>query len=196
VTELRLDGISKRGKLAPIDLVVGSGELVVLIGPSGCGKSTALRIIAGLEEPSAGRVLVGGRDVTAMPPARRAVALVSDGRGLHPHLTIFENIAFALRMRRLADATIAARVHEVAAQLRLEALLARRPDQLSGGQRQQVGLAAAVARQPAVYLFDEPRADLQREIVRLHDETGATAVVMTHDPGIRAVVEHPLAFAC
>lgn len=189
---LRLAAISKLGVLAPLDLSVERGERVGLIGPSGSGKSTVLRIVAGLEQPSSGRVVIGGRDVTELAAPSRDVALVSGAGALYPYLTVFENVAFALRVRRLPEDEIAARVHAAARTLELEALLTRPPMQLSGGERMRVALACAAARRPRIFLFDEPRSDLRRGIVRVLDESGAAALIVTPDPTVadRVVAIH------
>jgi ABC-type sugar transport system ATPase subunit len=197
MSEVRLVGISKhyegsgaaRPALERLDLTIPSGELVVLVGPSGCGKSTTLRIVAGLEEPTTGQVLIDDRDVTRVAPAQRDIAMVFQSYALYPHMTVFENLAFALRIRKLADAEIRRRVEEVARSLEIEAYLDRRPRALSGGQRQRVAIGRAVVRQPAVFLFDEPlsnldaklRGDMRREIARIHQLTQTTSMYVTHD---------------
>jgi multiple sugar transport system ATP-binding protein len=196
MSEVRLVGISKqyegardRAALQHLDLTIPAGEMVVLVGPSGCGKSTTLRIVAGLEEPTTGQVLVGGRDVTAVPPAQRDIAMVFQSYALYPHMTVYENLAFALRIRKLTDTEIRRRVEEVARSLDIEPLLARRPKQLSGGQRQRVAIGRAVVRSPKVFLFDEPlsnldaklRGDMRREIARIHQDAATTAMYVTHD---------------
>jgi multiple sugar transport system ATP-binding protein len=195
VAEIRLDKVTKqyegaaRRTLAPLDLTIPDGELVVLVGPSGCGKSTTLRIIAGLEEPSSGDVLIGGRCVTTVPPAERDIAMVFQSYALYPHMTVFENLAFALRMRRTPRAELENRVQQTAAALGLTELLGRLPRALSGGQRQRVAIGRAVVRDPSVFLFDEPlsnldaqlRAEMRREIARIHQRAGTTSVYVTHD---------------
>lgn len=175
--------------LRGIDLEVKDGELVVLVGPSGCGKSTLLRSIAGLEAPNSGRIRIGSRDVTHLPPRDRDVAMVFQSYALYPHLTVRENLAFGLRLRGEASAAIDARIVEVSSMLGLDALLARYPRQLSGGQRQRVAMGRAIARRPALFLFDEPlsnldaalRSEVRVEIKRLHARLGATMVYVTHD---------------
>src|SRR3989441_9725961 len=137
-------------------LEVRDGEFLGLLGPSGCGKTTALRCIAGLDEATEGEIHIGERDVTRLPPAARDVAMVFQNYALYPHLTVRENIAFALEMRRVSKADIARRVQETAERLGLGELLARRPAQLSGGQRQRVALGRAIVRSPQAFLFDEP----------------------------------------
>src|SRR5688572_10797501 len=162
MSEVRLIGISKRYEgaarpaLHPLDLTFPAGELVVLVGPSGCGKSTTLRIVAGLEEASTGRVLIGERDVTQVAPAERDIAMVFQSYALYPHMTVFDNMAFALKLRKRPAAEIRERVDAVARSLGLTELLDRRPKQLSGGQRQRVAIGRAVVRNPKVFLFDEP----------------------------------------
>jgi ABC-type sugar transport system ATPase subunit len=175
--------------LQSTDLSFESGEFVAIIGPSGCGKSTLLRLIAGLETPTNGRVLIGGRDVTALEPADRGIAMVFQSYALYPHLTVAENIAFPLRMAKRDKHEIAAKVAEVAALLELEALLDRRPRALSGGQRQRVSIGRAIVRDPAVLLLDEPlsnldtglRVKMRYEFARLHQRLGATMIYVTHD---------------
>jgi multiple sugar transport system ATP-binding protein len=197
MSEVRLVGISKRYEGTPadkaalqhLDLSIPSGELVVLVGPSGCGKSTTLRIVAGLEEPTTGQVLIDDRDVTRVPPAERDIAMVFQSYALYPHMTVYENLAFALRIRKLRDAEIRRRVEEVARSLDIVGYLDRRPKALSGGQRQRVAIGRAVVRSPKVFLFDEPlsnldaklRGDMRREIARIHQTAKTTAMYVTHD---------------
>ena len=187
-----------------VELDIADGEFMVLVGPSGCGKSTALRMIAGLETPSAGRVLIGGRDVTGLPPQERDIAMVFQSYALYPHMTVRENLAFGLRMRGAAPAVIADRVAAAAKALGLEAVLDRKPGQLSGGQRQRVALGRAIVREPLVFLFDEPlsnldaklRLETRAELARLHRRLAATMVYVTHDQeealtlGSRVAVMH------
>ena len=175
--------------LAPTDLSIAEGELVVIVGPSGCGKSTLLRLIAGLETPSAGRILIGGEDVTDREPADRGIAMVFQSYALYPHLTVAQNIAFPLKMAKVHRHEIARRVADVAALLELDDLLDRRPRALSGGQRQRVSIGRAIIRNPAVLLLDEPlsnldaglRVRMRHEIARLHQRLGATMIYVTHD---------------
>ena len=200
MSEVRLVGISKqyegaradKAALQHLDLTIPAGEMVVLVGPSGCGKSTTLRIVAGLEEPTTGQVLIDGRDVTNVPPAQRDIAMVFQSYALYPHMTVYENLAFALRIRKLPDAEIRRRVEEVARSLAIESYLERRPKALSGGQRQRVAIGRAVVRSPKVFLFDEPlsnldaklRGDMRREIARILDgerQKRTTAMYVTHD---------------
>jgi multiple sugar transport system ATP-binding protein len=175
--------------LRDLSLEVRDGEFLVLLGPSGCGKTTALRCIAGLEDPTAGDVLIGDRVVTHLPPADRDVAMVFQNYALYPHLTVYENIAFALELRGVPKVDIGRRVADTAARLGLAELLERRPAQLSGGQRQRTALARAIVRAPAVFLLDEPlsnldaslRIELRAELVALHRSLRATMVYVTHD---------------
>ncbi len=191
---IRLQGVRKQfpgGQRAvdDLDLEIADGELFVLVGPSGCGKSTILRLLAGLEQPGAGRIWMDGEDVTAAPPQARDVAMVFQDYALYPHKSVRENLAFGLRMRGVERAAIAARVGEVAALLDLAGLLDRKPGQLSGGQRQRVALGRAIARQARAYLLDEPLSNLdaklrvhtRTELGRLQRRLGATMVYVTHD---------------
>src|SRR6185295_10396988 len=147
---------AERPALAPLDLEVGDGELLVLVGPSGCGKSTALRLIAGLDTPDRGRILIDDRDVARVPPQDRDVAMVFQGYALYPHLTARDNIAFPLKMRGVSAEDRRRRVDEAAEMLGLARLLDRRPGELSGGERQRVAMGRAIVRSPKVFLFDEP----------------------------------------
>jgi multiple sugar transport system ATP-binding protein len=194
MASVRLEGVGKvypNGHVAArgLDLEIGDGEFMVLVGPSGCGKSTALRMIAGLESPTAGRILIGDRDVTALGPQDRDIAMVFQTYALYPHMTVRENLGFGLRMRGSARDVIDRRVVEAARALSLEPVLARKPAQLSGGQRQRVALGRAIVREPKVFLFDEPlsnldaklRVETRAELARLHRRLGATVVYVTHD---------------
>jgi multiple sugar transport system ATP-binding protein len=186
------------------DLEIRDGEFLVLVGPSGCGKSTTLRMVAGLEDVSDGRILIDGRDVTEMAPADRDIAMVFQNYALYPHMSVRENMAFGLRMRKLPERVIEARVHEAAEILSVEQLLDRRPRELSGGQRQRVALGRAIVRQPKAFLFDEPlsnldaklRVQMRTELARLHAQLGTTMIYVTHDQveamtlGDRIVVMH------
>ena len=175
--------------VAGLSLDIRDGEFLVLVGPSGCGKTTALRMIAGLETPTMGKVLIGEEDVTDLAPGQRDVAMVFQNYALYPHFSVRENIAFPLRMRRAPEADVERQVREVAESLGIAAHLAKRPSELSGGQRQRVALARALVRQPAVFLFDEPlsnldaqvRAATRAELVRLHRRLGTTMIYVTHD---------------
>ena len=195
VAQVRLEQIRKRypgarrDTLPGLDLTLPDGELTVLVGPSGCGKSTTLRLIAGLEEPSAGDVFIGERNVTAVAPADRDIAMVFQSYALYPHMTVYDNLAFALRMRKTPRAAIDSRVRDAARALGIDALLQRLPRELSGGQRQRVAIGRAVVRDPQVFLFDEPlsnldaqlRVEMRREIARIHKRAGTTCVYVTHD---------------
>ncbi|HTE44477.1 MAG TPA: sn-glycerol-3-phosphate ABC transporter ATP-binding protein UgpC [Gemmatimonadaceae bacterium] len=171
------------------DLTVAAGEFVVLVGPSGCGKSTTLRMVAGLESISAGELSIGGRIVNDVPPAERDIAMVFQSYALYPHMTVRDNMAFALRLRKRSAAEIAERVNAAAATLGLTAMLDRTPKQLSGGQRQRVAIGRAIVREPSVFLFDEPlsnldaalRGEMRREIAALHHRLAATMIYVTHD---------------
>ncbi len=175
--------------VSAFDLEIGDGEFLVLVGPSGCGKSTTLRMIAGLEESSGGSIHIGDRNVTDAEPADRDIAMVFQNYALYPHMSVFENMAFGLRMRKMAESEIQHRVNEAAAILSVEQLLERRPRELSGGQRQRVALGRAIVRQPKVFLFDEPlsnldaklRVQMRTEIARLHHQLKTTMIYVTHD---------------
>ena len=193
MAELALQGVSKHfGAVMAVDgvdLEIAHGEFVVFVGPSGCGKSTMLRMISGLESVTAGRIRIGGRDVTHVPPSRRGVAMVFQSYALFPHMTAAQNIAFGLRLARTPNDEITRRVTEVAATLQIEALLERYPRELSGGQRQRVAIGRSIIRHPQVFLFDEPlsnldaalRVRMRLEIARLRDRLDATMVYVTHD---------------
>jgi ABC-type sugar transport system ATPase subunit len=175
--------------LQGVDFTIADGEFVVLVGPSGCGKSTLLRMIAGLEEISAGEISIDGVCVNDTPPAKRGLSMVFQSYALYAHMSVFENIAFGLRLARTPKAEIKTAVHAVAKMLQMEHLLERRPPQLSGGQRQRVAIGRAIVRKPRAFLFDEPlsnldaalRADMRVEIARLHKQLAATMVYVTHD---------------
>jgi putative spermidine/putrescine transport system ATP-binding protein len=172
-----------------VSLTIREGEFVSLLGPSGCGKTTILRMVAGLVPPSQGRILIGDDDVTAMAPNKRGLGLVFQSYALFPHLTVFENIAFGLRRRKVAGAELDRRVKDALALVRLEAYGARFPRQLSGGQQQRVAIARALAPHPRVLLFDEPlsnldaqlRDEMQIELKRLQRGLGITTLFVTHD---------------
>jgi putative spermidine/putrescine transport system ATP-binding protein len=172
-----------------VSLTINEGEFVSLLGPSGCGKTTILRMVAGLVAPSRGRVLIGADDVTDLPPNRRGLGLVFQSYALFPHLTVFENVAFGLRRRKVAGAELERRVNDALALVRLDAYGARFPRQLSGGQQQRVAIARALAPHPRVLLFDEPlsnldaqlRDEMQIELKRLQRGLGITTLFVTHD---------------
>ena len=172
-----------------LNLEVGDGEFLVLVGPSGCGKSTSLRMLAGLEEVNAGRILIGERDVTDVPPKDRDIAMVFQNYALYPHMTVATNMGFSLEHRGGSEAEIAERVQWAAGVLGLTHLLDRYPRQLSGGQRQRVAMGRAIVRNPQVFLFDEPLSNLDAklrvvmrgEIKGLHQRLGVTTIYVTHD---------------
>ena len=172
-----------------IDLTIGDHELCVFVGPSGCGKSTLLRMIAGLEDIDAGRVLIDGADVTEVAPARRGLAMVFQNYALYPHMNAYDNMAYGLRRAGLPKRDVEARVRAAAAKLQIEQLLDRRPKQMSGGQRQRVAIGRAIVREPKVFLFDEPlsnldaalRIETRAQIAALHQDLQATMIYVTHD---------------
>ena len=172
-----------------IDLEVSEGEFVVFVGPSGCGKSTLLRMIAGLEEVTSGEIEIGGRIVNDLPPVQRGIAMVFQSYALYPHMTVYENIAFPLRVERLPQAEVDERVGAAARVLQLESRLQQRPGTLSGGQRQRVAIGRAIVRQPRIFLFDEPlsnldaalRSEMRIELMELHKRLGSTMIYVTHD---------------
>jgi multiple sugar transport system ATP-binding protein len=191
---IRLERVSKtfaNGVTAVCDVTldIAQGEFMVLVGPSGCGKSTLLRLVAGLETVSAGRVLIGERDVTDVRPQERDLAMVFQNYALYPHMTVAANLAFGLRLRRVPKAERDQRVHHVATKLGLAELLARKPSELSGGQRQRVAMGRAMVREPKAFLMDEPlsnldaklRVTMRAELARLHERLGVTTVYVTHD---------------
>lgn len=194
MARVRLEGIRKMyqdGTVAVhgVDLDVADGEFVVLVGPSGCGKSTTLRMVAGLESITDGKLMIGDRMVNDVPPKDRDIAMVFQSYALYPHMTVRNNLAFALKLRGNSKAEIAKRVEQAATILGITDFLDRTPRQLSGGQRQRVALGRAIVRQPQVFLFDEPlsnldaqlRVQMRREIARLHQELAATMIYVTHD---------------
>lgn len=193
LSEVTLSGIKKSfGQnliVKGVDLQVGEGEFLVMVGPSGCGKTTLLRLIAGLEQVDAGEVRIGGARVNDVPPRDRDVAMVFQSYALYPHMTVRENLAFGLTLRKFPAAEIASRVQEVAGMLELSHLLERKPKALSGGQRQRVAMGRAIVRRPKVFLFDEPlsnldtalRVQMRGELARLHRRLGATMIYVTHD---------------
>lgn len=179
----------KNAILRGVDVDVPEGSFAVLVGSSGCGKSTLLRLVAGLEQPDAGTIHLAGRDVTKLEPRERDVAMVFQSYALYPHLSVKDNLAFGLRLRRTPAPEIETRIREASTMLGLDALLDRLPKQLSGGQRQRVAMGRAIVRRPTMFLFDEPlsnldaalRAEVRVEIRRLHDRLGATTLYVTHD---------------
>ncbi len=193
MAEIRLEQVRKAygGVVAVhgVDLTIRDGEFVVFLGPSGCGKSTTLRMIAGLEEVTSGTIRIGSRDVTELEPKDRNIAMVFQNYALYPHKTIYDNLAFGLRMRKMDPAEIDVRVQKAAHMLGLEDYLARKPKQLSGGQMQRVALGRALVREPDVFLLDEPlsnldaklRVRMREEIARLHQDVGTSMVYVTHD---------------
>jgi multiple sugar transport system ATP-binding protein len=172
-----------------INLDIADTEFVVLVGPSGCGKSTTLRMIAGLEDASDGEILIGGDMVNDLPPKDRDIAMVFQNYALYPHMTVFENMSFGLRLKKFPKSEIKARVEEAAGILDITELLERKPRQLSGGQRQRVAMGRAIVRHPKVFLFDEPlsnldaklRVQMRTEIKRVHQKVKTTTVYVTHD---------------
>jgi multiple sugar transport system ATP-binding protein len=172
-----------------VDLDIADGEFVVFVGPSGCGKSTLLRLIAGLEDTTSGTISIDGKDATALPPARRGLAMVFQSYALYPHMSVRKNIAFPLKMAGLDQAAIDKKVDAAARVLNLTSYLDRRPGQLSGGQRQRVAIGRAIVREPAAFLFDEPlsnldaalRGNMRLEITELHQTLKTTMIYVTHD---------------
>ena len=193
MTEVRFENIEKRWEsvvaLKSLTLEAPQEKFVALLGPSGCGKTTALRILAGLETPTAGRVFIGGRDVTRLQPRDRDIAMVFQSYALYPHMTIRDNITYPLWLRQVPEAQRKVKVDEVARSLEVEHLLDRKPRQLSGGQRQRIALARAIVRDPAAFLMDEPLSNLDArlrlamrgEIKRLCQRLGTTTIYVTHD---------------
>ena len=192
-TGVHLRGVKKRfgavDVIRGVDMDIARGQFAVFVGPSGCGKSTLLRMIAGLEETSAGKIVIGDRDVTDVDPADRGVAMVFQSYALYPHLSVFENMAFSLRLAKRPRAEVTEKVREAAQILQLTEQLDKKPAQLSGGQRQRVAIGRAIVRAPEVFLFDEPlsnldaelRVQMRLELARLHQKLGATMIYVTHD---------------
>ncbi|TFW13926.1 ABC transporter ATP-binding protein [Duganella callida] len=182
-------GFGQQRILRGIDLDIADGEFVVFVGPSGCGKSTLLRTICGLEACDEGTVRIGGKDMTHVPPAQRGIAMVFQSYALYPHMTVYDNMGFALKLAGLPPQQIREKVMQAAAILRIEALLQRKPKELSGGQRQRVAIGRAIVRQPQVFLFDEPlsnldaalRVQMRIELKNLHRTLRSTMVYVTHD---------------
>ncbi len=194
MAQVTLKGITKRyddkaGVLHGIDLDIADGEFVVFVGPSGCGKSTLLRMIAGLEEISGGELHIGGKLANTVPPAQRGLAMVFQSYALYPHMSVYENMAFSLRLAGRKGAALDEAVQRAAAILQIGHLLQRKPKELSGGQRQRVAIGRAIVRTPEVFLFDEPlsnldaslRVQMRVEISRLHKELKTTMIYVTHD---------------
>lgn len=193
MAQVKLENVAKQfGTVQAVkdfNLIVEDKEFAILVGPSGCGKSTVLRMIAGLEQPSTGRIRIGERIVNDLPPKDRDIAMVFQEYALYPHMSVFKNMAFGLKLRKFPKSEIDQRVKEAAELLSIEGLLDRRPKQLSGGQRQRVAVGRAIVRKPAVFLFDEPlsnldaklRVQMRAEISKLHDRLQTTIIYVTHD---------------
>src|ERR1700744_3686548 len=194
MAQVHLRGVKKTydNKVAVIhgvDMEIADGEFIVIVGPSGCGKSTLLRMVAGLERITGGQVAIGDRVVNDLEPKDRDIAMVFQNYALYPHMSVYKNMAYGLKIRGLPKSDIDARVRKAAKILELEKLLERLPRQLSGGQRQRVAMGRAIVREPAIFLFDEPlsnldaalRAEVRVDIRRLHDRLGATTLYVTHD---------------
>jgi multiple sugar transport system ATP-binding protein len=193
MAEIRIENVTKTfGRQAAVDdvsLTIHDKEFMVLLGPSGCGKTTLLRLIAGFEVPDTGSIFIGDRDVTDVAPGRRGIAMVFQSYALFPHLRVFDNVAFGLRMHRVAKSEVERRVRQSAALMHIEEFLGRYPSQLSGGQRQRVAVARALAMEPAVILMDEPlsnldallRLQMRAELKHLLSEVETTTVYVTHD---------------
>src|SRR5437763_2542633 len=194
VSEIVLDNVSKvfPGGVVAVDkvsLTIGSGEFLVLVGPSGCGKSTLLRMIAGLEEVTAGTITIGDRDVTELPPRARDIAMVFQSYALYPHMTVRQNLGYGLKVRKTPKHEIAERVSRAAQLLGLDQLLDRRPAALSGGQRQRVAMGRAIVREPQAFLMDEPlsnldaklRVSMRAQLSALHARLATTTIYVTHD---------------
>lgn len=175
--------------IADISLEIEAGEFLVIVGPSGCGKSTLLRMVAGLEQTTGGQIFIDGRDVTKEEPGERDIAMVFQNYALYPHMTVYDNMAYGLRNRKIPESEIKQRVDDASKALQLSEYLPRKPSQLSGGQRQRVAMGRAIVRDPKVFLFDEPlsnldaklRTQMRVEIKRLQRELGTTSIYVTHD---------------
>jgi multiple sugar transport system ATP-binding protein len=193
MAQVKLRGVTKSfgavQVIKGVDLDIGHREFVVFVGPSGCGKSTLLRLIAGLEDITSGELLIDGERMNAALPSQRGIAMVFQSYALYPHMSVFENMAFGLKLAKADKATVDERVRQAARILQIEELLQRKPRQLSGGQRQRVAIGRAITRNPKVFLFDEPlsnldaalRVQMRIELSRLHEELGTTMVYVTHD---------------
>lgn len=203
--DVRFENVTKTfGHKAVVDrlnLAIGDGEFVVLLGPSGCGKTTSLRMLAGLEDATSGDIFIGTERVNDMPVQQRDIAMVFQSYALYPHMTVMDNIAYPLRVRKTARDEIKRRVERVAQMLEIRALLSRRPRDLSGGERQRVALARAIVREPRVYLMDEPlsnldarlRVQMRGELKRLQHALGTTALYVTHDQAEAMTLAHRVA---
>ena len=194
MAEVVLDKVNKQydngfHAVQDLDLDIADGEFLVLVGPSGCGKSTALRMVAGLEDISSGTMKIGDRVVNTLSPKDRDIAMVFQSYALYPHMSVADNIAYGLRIRRMDKAEIDRRVNKVAEMLELGALLDRKPKQLSGGQRQRVAMGRAIVREPQVFLMDEPlsnlgaklRVQIRSEIAQVQHDLNVTTIYVTHD---------------
>lgn len=193
MAEIKLEAIRKDFKdvkvINGVDIDINDGEFVVFVGPSGSGKSTLLRLVAGLEDITSGSIKIDGKEVNDVPPSKRELAMVFQSYALYPHMSVFDNLAFGLKLEKLDSQEIEKRVKKVADTLQIGAYLDRLPKQLSGGQRQRVAIGRAIIREPKVFLFDEPlsnldaalRLDMRVELADLHDKLGATIIYVTHD---------------
>jgi multiple sugar transport system ATP-binding protein len=193
LAEIKLESIYKSYKdvdvINGVDIAIDDGEFVVFVGPSGSGKSTLLRLVAGLEDITAGSIRIDGVEVNDMPPAKRELAMVFQSYALYPHMSVFDNLAFGLKLAKISTDEIRERVEKVAATLQIGEYLERLPKQLSGGQRQRVAIGRAIIREPKVFLFDEPlsnldaalRLDMRVELADLHEKLGTTIIYVTHD---------------
>jgi sn-glycerol 3-phosphate transport system ATP-binding protein len=193
MADIRLTGVKKTYQklevIHGVDVTIEDGEFIVIVGPSGCGKSTLLRMIAGLEQITAGEIAIGGRVVNNVEPKDRNIAMVFQNYALYPHMTVYENMSYGLRIRRMPPAEINERVQRAAKILELTTYLDRRPRELSGGQRQRVAMGRAIVREPAAFLFDEPlsnldaklRVQMRLEIQKLHRQLRTTSIFVTHD---------------
>src|SRR3954452_21490514 len=192
---------SERPAVNELNLEIGDGEFLVLVGPSGCGKSTSLRMLAGLEDVDRGRILIENKDVTNLPPKSRDIAMVFQNYALYPHMSVYENMAFALKLRKTPKSEIDRRVKEAAQLLQLDEYLARKPKALSGGQRQRVAMGRAIVRDPQVFLMDEPLSNLdaklrvqtRSQIATLQARLGVTTVYVTHDQVEAMTIGHRVA---
>src|ERR671914_330328 len=194
MAEIVLEGVSKiygdgTKAISDLDLDIKDGEFMVLVGPSGCGKTTALRMVAGLENISEGTVRIGDRVVNTVPPKERDIAMVFQNYALYPHMSVYDNMAFGLKLRKLSKEEIDRRVRQAAAILGLEEFLQRKPKALSGGQRQRVAMGRAIVREPKAFLMDEPlsnldaklRVQMRSEIARIQHDLNVTTLYVTHD---------------